>query len=415
MLLIKDLGLILQIVGLLIALLVLGQVVFGLAAFILQRLRALALLDERIELAREQAQRKLDDDGQRKVAQTLEWIGHRKFVVQRKAYEDQAKTICSFYLVPQDNQPLASFKPGQFLTFQLNTEAERQTVRCYSLSDSPKADYYRVTIKRLQPGLASNFFHGQVEIGDLLDVKAPSGHFFLDTAREKPIVLIGGGVGVTPVLSMINDLVDRHSSLETWFFYGVRNSNEHICQEHLDDLGKNNPNLNIHVCYSQPTPADLLTPYHRERISLPLLKNLLPSNNFDFYLCGPPPMMSDLYQGLQEWGVPKEDIKFEAFGRATVAAPPQSGPEPATDTDITVTFSKSGKECKWTGEVSSLLELADLNDVVIESGCQVGHCNTCLTPIKGQVIYTHEPVIEPEEGTCLACISKPVEDLVVEA
>ncbi|NKB70984.1 MAG: 2Fe-2S iron-sulfur cluster binding domain-containing protein [Candidatus Latescibacteria bacterium] len=411
---IKDLGLILQIIGLIIAILVLGQMVFGLSAFVLQRRRALKLLDVRIDQAREQVERIFADEDQNKIAQTFQWNGYRKFVVARKVFEDQAKTICSFYLVPQDRQPLAAYKPGQFLTFQLNIEEERPTIRCYSLSDSPNPNHYRITIKRLQPGLASNYFHQEVEEGDILAVKTPSGHFFLENGREKPIVLLGGGVGITPVLSMLNAQVAQQSYLETWFFYGVRNSNEHIFRDHLDHLVKKHSNLNMHICYSQPTTADLRNPYHRERISIPLLKKLLPSNNYDFYLCGPPSMMSDLYRGLQEWGVPPQDIKLEAFGSATVA-PFQEEDNAIAEADITITFSKSGKECKWSSDMVSLLDLAERNDVVIESGCQNGHCNTCLTPVKGKVTYTHEPVILPEEGTCLACISKPAENLVLEA
>ena len=131
------------------------------------------------------------------------WPGFRKFVIQRKV--DEGGNVCSFYLSPHDGKPLPAFNPGQYLTFNLHLqgakgEAEKDVVRCYSLSDSPgHTDYYRVSIKRappprdkpdLPPGVASNHFHDQLDDGDIIDVKAPAGNFFLDAAQQGPVVLI---------------------------------------------------------------------------------------------------------------------------------------------------------------------------------------------------------------------------------
>ncbi len=116
--------------------------------------------------------------------------------------------ICSFYLEPHDRRPLPSFMPGQYLTFRLNIPGQaKPVIRCYSLSDGPKAEYFRVTIKKVgpppgkadgKPGLVSSHFHDQIEQGDIVDVKAPGGQFFLDPAEDTPAVLIGGGIGLTP-------------------------------------------------------------------------------------------------------------------------------------------------------------------------------------------------------------------------
>jgi ferredoxin-NADP reductase len=147
------------------------------------------------------------------------------------------QSICSFYLVPEDKQPLPVFKPGQFLTFRLDVPAPdgkaEQITRCYSLSDAPHAGYYRVSIKRVPapagstypPGRSSNYFHDHIQVGDQLQVRAPGGHFHIDRS-DAPVVLIGGGIGITPVLSMLNWCVAEQSGREVWLYYGVRNSSE---------------------------------------------------------------------------------------------------------------------------------------------------------------------------------------------
>ena len=143
------------------------------------------------------------------------WPGYRTFIVQRKSFEDAAKLICSFYLVPEDGRPLADFLPGQYLTFALDvttpTSGTQSITRCYSLSDAPRSSHYRISVKRalapaggtIAEGIASNYLHDHVAVGSRLQVRAPKGHFHIDNS-DTPVVLIAGGVGITPMLSMMN-------------------------------------------------------------------------------------------------------------------------------------------------------------------------------------------------------------------
>src|SRR5882757_3646171 len=242
------------------------------------------------------------------------WNGFRKFEIFRKEHEGGG--ICSFYLRAHDKKPLAPFFPGQYLTFRLQLPGDKQatTIRCYSLSDSPNPEYYRVSIKKSPPprdpsktnlnASVSNFFHDNLNEGDIVDVKAPGGQFFLDVTHHTPIVLIGGGVGLTPMVSMMNAIIASGSRREVWFFYGVRNRDEHVMRDHFKEVERDHPNIHVQVCYSDPTDncvagADY---HHAERVSVDLFKKLLPSNNFDYYLCGPPPMMSALFESLSGWG-----------------------------------------------------------------------------------------------------------------
>lgn len=370
---------------------------------------------------------------------TSGWSGFRPFRVTRKVVETADGLVYSFYLVPEDNKPLPFFLPGQFLTFRLD-EIQGTTInptagliRCYSLSDAPCADHYRVSIKRvpsppgskdIPPGLASNHFHDGVREGSILQVRAPSGHFHID-AGMAPVVLIAGGIGITPLLSMIEWSLAEQPGRELWLFYGVRNSREQAMKSRLEALAAHHENLHLHVCYSAPLPGD--EPgrdyLHRGRVNVALLRLQLALKPYHFYICGPTPMMENVVGGLDEWGVPDARIHFEAFGPASIrrrkpavvsedetrAAPEASttlGTAPATL--IMVNFARSGRQHPWNPASANLLEFAEANGISVACGCRTGACGTCQTTIRtGEVVYLQTPAFDPEPGSCLPCVCQP--------
>lgn len=357
------------------------------------------------------------------------WSGFRKFRVDGKVLE--AVSCCSFYLAPHDGRPLPAYLPGQYLTFRLQIPGQpREVTRCYSLSDSPDhSDYYRVTIKRIPPpggvpdappGLVSSHFHDRIQVGYILDVKAPSGHFHLNVDSRTPVVLVGGGIGVTPALSMLNYLVSAPGKREVWFFYGVRNGREHIMKDYLREIAEQNEHIHLVACYSDPLPNErVVEDYHfSERISVDLFKRVLEVNNFEFYICGPPPMMESLTKGLAEWGVPDDRVHFEAFGPASVKKVAKPYPAEAADTSgVEVNFVRSNKTVLWSRGAGSLLELAEAHGIRIDYGCRAGSCGTCVTAIRdGQVDYlSGNPDFDIEKGSCLACVAVPKSALSLDA
>ena len=380
-----------------------------------QHQRSLELLDHKVEIAR---RHRVTHE-----KESLSWQGFRKFSVFQKVIE--GGDICSFYLKPHDSRPLAAFKPGQFLTFKLDIPGDQQpTTRCYSLSSVAHESHYRISIKRvlapkdhddIPPGKSSNFFHDFVKENDLLDVKAPSGNFFLDVTKTTPVVLVGGGIGLTPVLSMLEAVVAHGFQRDVWLFYGVRNDDEHIMKDYLDELDKAHHRLNLKICYSSPKKDSRINEnYHyAERVTVDLFKRVLVTNNFEYYICGPPPMMESLVSDLKDWGVPAEDIHFEAFGPASI----KKTAVPSLQSDgIKVTFQKSNKTLNWTSEAGSLLEFAETNGVVIDAGCRAGNCGTCLTAVRsGEIDYLNEPGERPDPGSCLVCVGVPKSELVLDA
>ena len=352
------------------------------------------------------------------------WEGLRPMRVA--AIVDEAHQVRSFYLTPVDGKPLPSYEPGQYLTLYLPTEDSKPPlVRCYSLSDRPREDYYRLTVKRCPPpsdsvgapdGSVSNHLHDTLRVGDTLEVAAPRGQFFLRPERNSPVVLVAGGIGITPMLSMLNAMAHRGLSHEVFLFLGVRNGREHPFKEHLEQLAAQHPRLRLLVSYSSPSDAD--EPYrdfqHVGRVTIDHLRDVLPTNRFDYYLCGPGAMMQDLVAGLEAWGVPAKRIHFEAFGPASVRRTTPTGV--AGVVGSRVRFERSNKEHVWDADATSLLEAGETAGVSLASGCRAGNCGQCLVRVaNGNVAPLREPGFPVPTGHCLACISVPTGAVTLDA
>lgn len=358
------------------------------------------------------------------------WDGERTFVVDRKVAETE--TVTSFYLVPEDGEVLPAFKPGQFLTLRLDIPGQpRPITRTYTISDRPNADHYRLSIKRetppahrpeVPPGLSSSYFHDQVQPGTRLRVKAPRGELWLDPSEESPVVLVSAGIGLTPMISMLNAIVAGGSKRPVWFIHGTRNGREQVMGEHLRLLAAEHDNVRLHVRYSRPLPEDVTGQGHDGvgHVTVDVLKALLPPAAYDFYLCGPTPFMRSLYNGLLGWGVPEDRIHYEFFGLASVLkAGAEKAPTKVIDgrpsSAFEVVFERSGVTAAWDPGVGSLLELAEAHGLRPDYNCRSGICQTCLcTRIAGEVTYRIEPLDRPDPGSVLICCSVPASDLVLE-
>lgn len=360
------------------------------------------------------------------------WAGFKEFIVERREIEDASHSICSFYLIPADGKPLPIFKPGQFLTFKLQisdpfSNEVKSVVRCYSLSDAPRPDYYRVSIKRVLPpldkpdvpaGVSSNFFHDHLQQDSRVLVKAPSGHFHLMEKNTLPIVLIGGGIGITPMLSTLNSVLESGVNREVWLYYGVSNGAEQIMKQHLQALDKAYDNFHLHVCYSAAKKNELQGEdyHHNGRVDIPLLRETLKLMRYQFYICGPRAMMESLIPGLEEWGVSSDDIYYESFGPASLIKHEKALSQASITQPCMVTFSKSAKSIPWDPTTGSLLEFCENNDIDVASGCRAGSCGSCQTAVNaGEVNFNQQPDADVDPGHCLLCISTPKGNITLDA
>ncbi|MCK9860743.1 NO-inducible flavohemoprotein [Paenibacillus sp. ATY16] len=247
------------------------------------------------------------------------WAGYRAFRIERKVQESHV--ITSFYLVPEDGGAIAAFEPGQYVSVKMSIPDQKNThIRQYSLSDAPGKPYYRISVKRedSQPGkdagVVSVYLHEQVKEGDVLWLSAPAGDFTLDLKDTRPVVLISGGVGLTPMVSMLNTLVDTNSDRPITFIHAAQNGQLHALKQQVEEKIGQAAQAKAFWCYAQPTEQDAGT-YHKEGyVDLPWLQEVIPSKDAVYYFCGPTPFMAHINRQLLEWGVPAADIHYEFFG-----------------------------------------------------------------------------------------------------
>ena len=415
-----------QLFGTLLCLLVALQALFFLCRSLLSMVAEARIHKLRIDGLNEEIQR-LRQRHEVKQKSTEGWSGFRKFRVERKVAE--ADSTHSIYLVPHDGKSIPSFRPGQHLTFQFRVPGvDKPVVRCYSLSDAPGKSYYRCTIKKVPaprdqtqrlPGKASTYVNEVLQTGEILDVKSPRGSFFLDLDEDRPVVLIAGGIGITPMVSMLNALVNSGSRRRAVLFYGVNNGAGHSFKRELAALCASHSNLQQVVCYSSPRPEDVIgRDYHVKGWVAPdLLKNSLRNTEYEFYLCGPPPFMDSLGKGLQTWGVPETSIHTEAFGPASLKKTKLARPIPSSgESQPEIRFDRTKKVAAWNPDFDSILDFAESLGVEVESGCRAGNCGSCAVAMKsGNVKYPDGDHAECEKGTCLPCICVPDGELVLDA
>ncbi len=254
----------------------------------------------------------------RPAALSLRWSKNdtdlRDMVVTKKVYETE--DIASFYLAADDGSALAPFEAGQHRPIELNIPGQPDRVRrSYSLSGSPYAGTYRLTVKRESKGLASRFLHDKVDVGDRLQARPPSGDF-IRPKGSVPLVLISAGVGLTPMLSMLHAAAIEAADRPIWFVHGTRNGSAHALKAEVASLVAKRTSFKSQIHFSQPDKADRVgTDY--DAVGHITARSLLALNagaDAHYMLCGPAKFLSDIRQGLESAGVPSAQIHFEVFG-----------------------------------------------------------------------------------------------------
>lgn len=249
------------------------------------------------------------------------WTGWRPFVVKEKIKE--SSEITSFYLYPSDAGQVAEHLPGQFISIRLFLpELHLLQPRQYSISCSPNGKYYRISVKREAgsqhpDGMISNRLHDHIEVGDLIELTAPAGSFVLNKENLSHKVFISGGVGQTPLLSMLEALVDNTEQTPaiTWI-HGCRSEQVHAFKDRIAEISTTYKQLDQHIFYEN-LPSEAQNHYHG-RVELDLLKPVILRPETDYYICGPAPFISKHYDFLIANGVPVETIHFEEFGPASL-------------------------------------------------------------------------------------------------
>jgi ferredoxin-NADP reductase len=323
-----------------------------------------------------------------------------------------------------------SYLPGQFLTVTVPTD-DKPVKRSYTIASSPtQHDYAEITVKHEEGGVVSGFLHDRVHEGHLLEFSGPTGSFIFTGRECKCILLIGGGVGITPLMSVLRYLIDRSWPGDIYFLYCISTPQDFIFREELDYLQRRHPNLRVIVTVSHPEGTDWKGPVGR--ITKELIAQSVPDLASRYvHVCGPVPMMEAVKKMLIDLGVPTERIKTEAFGLALgkpeptlpLPAPASVAGAPAEQKTVqaalpTATFSVSDKSAPLPPD-KAILDVADEIGVEIDNSCRVGTCGTCrLKLLSGKVTMAVEDGLEPgdkENNIILACQAKSTENVTVEA
>lgn len=235
------------------------------------------------------------------------WQGERAFQVVSKTVESEE--ITSFVLAPADGAEVMDFLPGQYITVLVDIQGE-QARRQYSLSDSSNGRTYQISVKRETGGKVSNYLHDQIDVGSQLRLFPPTGAFTL-TDSEKPLVLISGGVGITPTLAMLNAALQTRRPVH--FIHAARHAGVHAFRSHIDALAAAHPQMQRYYVYEHGTEGADATGF----LSQKHLEQWIPaSRDVDAYFLGPLPFMKAVKSHLREIGVPEAQSHYEFFGPA---------------------------------------------------------------------------------------------------
>lgn len=382
----------------------------------------------------------------------------RRFRVARKLRE--SSVITSFYLEPDDGGDIWPYRPGQYLTLRV-PGAGAPVLRTYSLSTvDTDTRMHRISVKREEQGLASVWLHDRVVEGDVIEVAAPRGGFVLDEGSTRPVLLLAGGVGVTPLMAMAYRLARTERRI--WFVQAAENGEVHALRNEVASLAAaTDGRLIAKTVYRAPSKDDRAQGRFDAEgvIDRALLQSLLPIDDYEVYLCGPTPFMVAMWRLLTGLGIAPDRIAYEFFGKGgslaalardraelksvpasvmpanapkslaqleyitdpNARAVPETLPVVSTQRSVAagaaheVVFARSGVTANWGGPEASILELAEAAGLEPGFSCREGICNTCMCGIReGNVEYLQAPLAPPPAGKVLICCTRPVGRVVLD-
>ena len=345
---------------------------------------------------------------------------YRPYRIARVVQE--SSLIRSFYLEPADDGGLPGFEAGQFLPIKLDRpESDGPLTRTYTVSSAPEDAFFRISVKRETRGEVSRLLHDRLKEGDVIEALAPRGQFTIDAAERRPVVMIAGGIGVTPMVSMLRHLLTeglrtRHLR-PVWFLYSARTAAERAFFEELQQLAAAAPQVHARFILTAPSASsEEGRDYHAAgRLTVETLKALLPFDDYDFYVCGPAAMIQQIYEGLRDLNVADGRIHAEAFGPAGLKRRRDKGAAPrvvqgAVEAEgaASVAFAEAEVSADWTPEKGTLLELAEDAGLSPVYGCRSGSCGSCaVTLLEGDVRYVQKPSFPVADGEVLTCCAVP--------
>jgi ferredoxin-NADP reductase/MOSC domain-containing protein YiiM len=350
------------------------------------------------------------------------WSGFRPLVVTAVTHETSAVTSITFSAPDGTRLPAAG--AGQYLTLRLAAAGDPAPIRNYSLSGARDVGFYRISVKREPNGVASIYLNQDVRPGDTIDVAAPRGEFTLAPGTG-PVVLLSAGIGVTPVLCMLHQLVTEKSQRDVWWIRTARQLQDDALAAEAQSLLRLLSHGHERVFYTDGVLEDGQgKEVASGRLTGARLAQLgLPGTGATAYVCGPTSFMDDMRDALGSIGFAAGDIRYERFGSrgsinpgiAAAASRPPHQPAGTPATGPLVTFARTGLSVHFGANGRTLLELAEACDVPTRWSCRAGVCHICITPLlSGDINYVQAPLELPGPQDVLVCSAEPKTDVVLD-
>jgi ferredoxin-NADP reductase len=345
----------------------------------------------------------------------------REFVLSDAVLE--SRSIRSLTFAPADGKDIPLHEPGQHVQIRLPAAGpEQPAIRRYTISSPPNGRTMRISVKVEEKGRVSPLLH-RLCVGDRIEMSRPQGRFILDRQAGRPVALVSAGVGITPMIPMLQAAVTQDGRFpfvpKILFVHMARNGADHAFADQVEVSLSKHPDAVSNIFYSRPTAEDRASGRfnHEGRISPAHLESFLTAD-YDFYLCGPVTFVEAFVKELRLMGIPASRIKAESFGASDGGAGVAVDATPPflrkLKTSATVQFERSGKTVIWRPEEGTLLDLAEANDIAVSSDCRMGLCGTCSTVISsGEVTHLGLDGNEPAKDTVLLCRAVPRTDRLV--
>lgn len=242
------------------------------------------------------------------------WDGFKDFIVVDKVKESEV--ITSFYLKPKDGDVLPTYEAGQYLSIRVLVPGQtHKQIRHYTISQKSGSDTFRISVKKeadcTPNGLVSTYLHDSVNIDDTIEASAPAGVFTLEES-DNPIALISGGVGITPMICMLETLAENKSEREISFVHAAIDESLHAFHNHVKQLTNDLPNAKYVYGYSEPLDPSGEQDFNGY-VSKEILENIIKPNT-TYYVVGPIPFMEHVANLLNELKVSPNQLRYELFG-----------------------------------------------------------------------------------------------------
>lgn len=343
------------------------------------------------------------------------WVGKLRVA---RVFQETPK-VKTFRLAPVEGVGALpfEFEPGQFLTLSVHSGGN-QVKRSYSIASSPCCHgWCDLTVKHESGGIVSGYLHEQVKEGDLLDASGPYGRFTFRGVESDSVVFLGGGVGITPLMSSIRYMTDQSWNGRIDLVYACKDLESVIFRDELNQLARRHPNLHVSIVLSDESSEAWTGP--RGFITAELLEQIPQIRSRRIHLCGPPVMMDAVRNELGKLGIDLASVHSELFLSPSKTVPP--GPEVSagdTATAVTCSFERSGKKAPLAAG-QTVLEAAEEVGVPIEYACRQGYCGLCkIKLLSGEVTMEVDDSLTPldrSSGVILACQAKASADISVDA